>query len=72
MAPLCHRSLPQPQLRTLLVESVAGLTEARQVRASLGEEYHVAMIEMALGWWVEAERSRPASHSQHRGSTRDV
>lgn len=48
---------------TFLVESAAGFAEADQIKAALSEEYHVAMLEMALGSWVEAERSRPAPHS---------
>lgn len=45
--------------RTFLIESAAGLAEADLISAALGERYHIAILEMALGMWVEVERSRP-------------
>ena len=46
--------------RTFLVESAAGLAEADQLKAALDDKYHIAIIETALGLWVNVERSRPA------------
>ena len=51
------------QPRTFLVESITGLTEADHISGALSEDYHIAIIDMALELWVEAERSRPAPHS---------
>lgn len=46
--------------RSVLVESAGGLSEADRICRALSGEYHIAIVEMALGWWVEMERSRPA------------